>query len=145
MREYGYNPAVKELNLTHSHTYAKAGTYTVKVRVKDHDDEGSETSMTVTVTDRPKPPFPPIGQVYHGVAGKEVQLGERASSESDEKGVSYRWYFDDDQTGTGRTTSHVYAKPGNYTVILAIVDADGTTTTYAALVVIAPAPITTPR
>ncbi|HEY0430591.1 MAG TPA: PKD domain-containing protein, partial [Pyrinomonadaceae bacterium] len=141
--EYGYNPAVKELNLTHSHTYAAAGTYTVKVRVRDHDDEGSETAMPVTVTERPKPPFPPIGHVYHGVVGKEVLFGERASSDPIERGVSYRWYFDDGQTGTGLTTSHIYAAPGNYTLILAIVDEDGTTATYAALVVIAPSPITT--
>ena len=138
--EYGDKPAIKELNLTHTHTYAAAGTYTATLRVMDHDDEGSETAMTVTVTDPPEPAFADGTSVYQGVAGKEVVFDGRSPSDPDKRGVSYLWHFDDGTTGTGSTTSHKYAAPGTYTVILLVVDDDGSRARYQVRVLITAAP-----
>lgn len=138
--EYGNNPTIKRLSLTHTHTYAKAGTYHVTVRAVDHDYEGSETTMTVTVTDPPKPPFAEGHTVYEGVAGKKMLFEGRSASDPDEKEIRYSWNFDDGQVGSGSTISYKYAKPGTYTVILLIQDIDGRTMRYGAHVKITAAP-----
>lgn len=143
--EFGYQPAMKELKLTHTHTYAAAGTYTVTLRVMDHNDEGSETAMTVTVTDPPKPPFADAVTVYQGVAGEAVFFEGRGSSDPDERNVRYHWNFGDGKTGTGSTASHKYAAPGSYTVILLLVDDDGSRARYAAPVLITSGPPTSLR
>jgi PKD repeat protein len=39
--------------------------------------------------------------------------------------VSFDWTFGDDKTGTGVTTTHAYAEPGNYTGTLTVKDAAG--------------------
>ncbi|HEX6044228.1 MAG TPA: PKD domain-containing protein, partial [Pyrinomonadaceae bacterium] len=135
--EYGEDPGIKQLNLTHTHTYEKAGTYTVTVRVMDHDDEGNEIEMPVVVTERPKPPFA-VGDVFHGVVGEAVVFEARESSDRDASKVQYYWYFDDEvRPGAGPTVSRQYRAPGTYSVILLIVDEDGWRTRYLAPVVIA--------
>jgi hypothetical protein len=134
--EYGDNPGIKQLNLTHTHTYEKAGTYTVTVSVLDHDNEGNEIEMPVVVTDRPKPPFAG-GHVFEGVVGEAVVFKAREPSDRDAKKVQYYWYFDDEvRPVAGPTTSRKYRAPGTYSVILLIVDEDGWRTRYAASVVI---------
>jgi PKD repeat protein len=49
--------------------------------------------------------------------------------------VSYTWDFGDGSpAATGVTTSHPYAAPGTYTVVLTIVDSEGETATATATV-----------
>lgn len=48
--------------------------------------------------------------------------------------AGYAWNFGDGTTGTGRTASHEYAKPGTYTVTLTVTDASGLSQTTRATV-----------
>ncbi|WP_067164138.1 PKD domain-containing protein [Microbacterium sp. TNHR37B] len=48
--------------------------------------------------------------------------------------AGYAWNFGDGTTGTGRTASHEYAKPGTYTVALTVTDAGGLSQTTRATV-----------
>lgn len=49
-----------------------------------------------------------------------------ASDSTDDVGIiSYEWDFGDGTTGTGITTTHIYTKPGTYTVTLTVKDAAG--------------------
>ena len=134
--EYGDKPAIKELNITHTHTYAAAGTYTVTLTVMDHDNEGTEWSMTVTVTDPPIPPFFKTGGGFHGVVGEPVVFEGRKPSDPAGKNALYYWDFGDGASAWGSTTSHKYAAPGTYGVIVLIVENDGYRMRYAAPVVI---------
>jgi len=51
--------------------------------------------------------------------------------------VSYEWEFGDGTTGTGKTTSHTYAKPGTYKVTLTVKDAAGNTANHSITVTVA--------
>ncbi|OAR24898.1 hypothetical protein A8W25_14670 [Streptomyces sp. ERV7] len=52
-----------------------------------------------------------------------------ASRDADGTITSYAWEFGDGATGTGKATSHTYARPGYYSVRLTVTDDDGKTNT----------------
>ncbi len=55
-----------------------------------------------------------------------VAFDGTGSSDLDDEVAVYDWDFGDDQTGTGPTPTHVYARPGTYEVRLTVTDASGT-------------------
>ncbi len=72
------------------------------------------TDKTMTLSASPSP----------AQAGETVQL----STNLTDAGYTYRWDFGDGKTATtyGTQTSHVYGTPGAYTVVLTVIDLDGT-------------------
>ena len=74
---------------------------------------------------------------------RTVNVGETvnfdASSSSDNMGIaSYEWSFGDGTTGTGETTSHTYASPGTYTVILTVKDEAGNSAARSITITVLP-------
>lgn len=63
---------------------------------------------------------PPEGSAPHSVS-----FDATTSTDPDDSIVSYSWDFGDTGTGTGITTSHTYAAPGNYTATLTVTDSFG--------------------
>ena len=49
------------------------------------------------------------------------------ASSSAGKITNYKWYFGDDSTGSGKTTTHLYEENGNYTARLIVTDKKGVT------------------
>ena len=55
------------------------------------------------------------------VVGEVINFDAAAST--DDSGIAaYSWNFGDDMTGKGMITTHTYDEPGNYIVILTVVD-----------------------
>ena len=54
--------------------------------------------------------------------GDSVTFSAVGSSDPDGDSMTFTWTFGDGNTGTGLTTSHSYAQPGDYTVRLAVGD-----------------------
>jgi len=63
-------------------------------------------------------------------AGSASSFNASGSSSSDSTVATYEWSFGDGATSVtaGPTATHVYARPGTYTVQLAVVDANGCST-----------------
>ncbi len=59
------------------------------------------------------------------VVGQAVTFDASSSFDSDGTIVKYVWYFGDDATGTGVTTTHTYTSADDYTVTLRIKDNHG--------------------
>jgi hypothetical protein len=86
--------------------------------VMDHPHEIEVSFLDVT------PPIAKAGQDITVRQGESVTLD--ASGSTDNIGiVSYEWDFGDGTTGSGKTVSHIYEKPGTYRVTLTVKDAAG--------------------
>ena len=96
-----------------THTYSQAGSYQVTLTVSTGGHCVSTKTQTVVVNPQPQASF-----TYTTVcSGTATQF----TSTSTGQGItSYQWNFGDGQTGSGQTTSHLYAQPGNYQVTLSV-------------------------
>jgi hypothetical protein len=68
---------------------------------------------------------PPFAFFTADADGLSVDFDASGSRDLDGEVVSWTWDFDDDETGTGRETSHRYDAPGTYRVKLTVEDDDG--------------------
>jgi len=105
------------------------GTKTVYYQIKDNAGLISETYSNTIMLDTTKP-------VANAGQDKKVNVGETvafdAGASTDDIAIaSYEWEFGDGTRGTGRTTTHTYAKAGTYKVTLTVKDAAGNTTTHS--------------
>src|SRR5690606_20879076 len=74
------------------------------------------------------------------VTHMSVALDASASTDSDGTIATYSWAFGDGEIGSGKTVSHVYTTPGDYTVTLTVTDDRGGSATKTAQVSPALAP-----
>jgi len=59
---------------------------------------------------------------HDSVNGTTLSFDASASSDSDGDTLSYYWSFGDASFAAGKTSAHVYAREGNYTVALTVTD-----------------------
>jgi len=81
------------------------------------------------------PPTATIESIAPGqrVAGTTITFAAAAG-----QSVTYSWSFGDGASGLGGSASHVYAAPGNYTVVLTVSGAGGSATASQTIAVLGP-------
>src|SRR5690606_20531296 len=72
---------------------------------------------------------PPAATPTVAGTGLDCVFDGSGSSDPDGSIVSYEWDFGDGNADTGESVTHVYDKPGDYTVTLTVTDDDGATDT----------------
>ena len=113
--------------------FSERGDYTVTLTVTD--DEGLTNTTTVSVNVANMLPAAVMGKIPETVnTGEAVEFKATSSFDFDGEIDKYAWNFGDGKTGTGKTTSHVYEKPGTYNAVLTIWDNDGETNTSSFMV-----------
>ena len=109
------------------HTYSEPGIYVVTLTVTD-DGSAQDSALTAAHIDATnQSPIAVAGGPYTGVSGDAILFDGTDSSDPDGSFLAQAWDFGDDSTGAGSMPSHVYAEPGNYTVVLLVIDAAVTT------------------
>ena len=87
-------------------------------------------------------PVAEISEPASGTAGVSLELSGAGSSDPDPgDALSYEWTFGDGGAASGENTSHAYASPGTYTVILRVSDPTGHEAIATRDVVIGVAPV----
>jgi PKD repeat protein len=119
---------------SNTHIYANAGTYNVNLTITDNDGATANVTVPVTVTDPPTN-IPPTASFTTVVTGRTAAVTS-TSTDPDGTIVSSAWTFGDGNTGTGATSSHLYAGPGVYPVTLTVTDNQGATNVASANVTI---------
>ncbi|WP_421978893.1 Ig-like domain-containing protein [Roseivirga seohaensis] len=107
------------------HTFTTTGDFTVKLTVQDtifgYTDTFTQTvSISVPITDF-------NGSSLFGCGPLTVNFTDASSISGANTIVGWVWDFGDGSTSTNQNPSHVYDKPGNYTVKLKITDSGGCT------------------
>lgn len=108
-----------------SYTFETPGIYTVKLNVTDAEGHFTTDTVVITVRDM-TPPLIEIGNYATVVENAPVNLD--ASGSYDNVGIiDYQWDFGDGtfENSTIPSVIHTYAKPGVYTVTLAVMDGTG--------------------
>jgi PKD repeat protein len=123
-----------------SHVYAHGGTYIVTLTATDSDGQTGVTSQQLrvdsppnaTFTSSPASPVNGIPVRFDGTASSDPDPGVTISSDS--------WNFGDGSGSTpgSSTTTHVYARPGAYTVRLTVTNSVGLTSTTTQRLVVVP-------
>ncbi|HEY7984576.1 MAG TPA: M28 family peptidase [Ktedonobacterales bacterium] len=90
-------------------------------------------------------PIAAISDVGQTVAGQSLALDGRAAFDPAGGALSYRWSFGDGASATGPATSHTYAAPGTYALVLTVQSPGGTRQITKSVTVTAQAqPVTNP-
>lgn len=111
------------------HIYDSPDLYTILLTVSDDAGNSYTTAHQIMIKDN-TPPSCKAGSDISSRVGIQVYFD--GSGSSDPKGgriIGYTWDFDDGHFGSGEYTSHEYSEPGDYTVILRIMDLEGHTST----------------
>ncbi len=125
-------------SLNPSHTYADPGSYTATMTVTDANKLTATSSVAVTVNDvaptvtYTDPPATVGSPVSFTASATDISPAVQAA------GFTYAWNFGDGNTGTGASTSHIYASAGTYTVTVTATDMYGKAGTTSGTVTIVP-------
>ena len=104
------------------HIYTNPGTYIVKLTVTDDSETSTSRhsdELTVVVNSLP---IADAGPDYITTPGQEILFDASESFDMDGNINLYLWDFGDKQNMTGESVSHVYDRPGIYTVTLTVFD-----------------------
>jgi hypothetical protein len=107
------------------------GTHTIYFKVKDDSGEWSDEVSTEVVvnpnasTPVNKYPVANAGGLYSCYVDEKISLIGSGSYDEDGTIIEYFWDFGDGTIGRGVSPTHIYSRPGNYTVVLTVKDDSG--------------------
>ncbi len=99
-----------------SHTFSNDGTYNVNLIVTSSDGFKDSISKIITVYPKPIADF----TFTNKCDGAAIPVNSTSTINTPDVISGWNWSFGDGTTGTGNTTSHLYATPGNYTTTLIV-------------------------
>ena len=112
------------------HIYSTPGNYTVKLQVKDDDNAISMDSYVITIIGLEPDQQPPVAQIndiYEGFTNENITFSGADCYDPDGRIVTYIWDFGDYNTSNLKNPVHTYSKPGDYVVVLTVIDNDNLT------------------
>ncbi|MFW8600176.1 Ig-like domain-containing protein [Desulfobacterota bacterium M19] len=112
-----------------NHTFTVAGTYVVTLKVIDNGSAAATATTSITVspqgdkiTSSASVPQAVITATPTKADSSNVAFDAYSSSDTNGTIVSYKWNFGDGDTATGDYAEHKYLNPGDYNVVLTVVD-----------------------
>ncbi|UCF12868.1 MAG: PKD domain-containing protein [Thermoplasmatales archaeon] len=115
------------------------GMHTIYFQVRDNDNEWSkQDTETLTINDESSNHLPVAnaGGPYSCYTNMEINIDGSDSYDDDGSIVDYLWDFGDDITGSGKSPTHTYTAPGNYSITLTVTNEYGDTSTDSTYVII---------
>jgi PKD repeat protein len=107
---------IEQKTPTISHTFPSAGAYSVGLTIMTKNGTSTGNGGIVTTGKSGITPGFTV-KPAHTSTGKRVRFSALGTV-STQKVIAYLWEFGDGTTGSGRSPTHVYRRPGHYTVTL---------------------------
>jgi hypothetical protein len=114
---------VEQTTPTISHTFPSAGAYSVGLTIMAKDGTSTGNGGIVTTGQNGTTPGFSFGP-KHPVGGEPVKFSALGTV-SAQPVLTYLWEFGDGTTGSGQSPTHVYHRPGRYTVTLVMFSGTG--------------------
>ncbi|RRQ48857.1 PKD domain-containing protein [Maribacter algicola] len=132
--DLGDGTILNEANVTH--IYNTPGVYLAVLRVTDAEGLEDTDSITITVAETGQAPIAiATSDVSEGVAPLEVTFtGDQSTVSSGD--IQYAWDFGDGNTSAEANPVHTFTEVGEYSVVLTIMDGEGTTDTETLTIVV---------
>ncbi len=109
--------------------YQRSGTFKVTLTVNDNENTPCSARSKEGVIKIVKPPLADAGEDIEACIPYQQEYKINFSAgrvkNAEAKDLTYAWDFGDGESGSGRSTSHVYKKGGVYTVKLSVDDGYG--------------------
>jgi PKD repeat protein len=107
--------------------YSKSGNYTLILQVQDNYGSISTTSHNINIIEiksNMKPPIPITNGPYFAYINETIEFKSDKSYDPDGIIINYTWNFGDGNISYLKNPIHTFTKPGNYILILKIIDND---------------------
>ncbi|MEM0492356.1 MAG: LamG-like jellyroll fold domain-containing protein [Candidatus Thermoplasmatota archaeon] len=88
------------------------------------------------VVEENNPPVADAGGPYVGTILSAINFDGSDCYDPEEKTLTYRWDFGDGNTSWSQNPTHIYTRPGNYTVVLTVTDEMGLTDVDTTFVIV---------
>jgi PKD repeat protein len=112
--------------VTASHAYATAGSYVVTLTISDSYGRSAQKSTSVIVGAGVNPTAAFTSSPTDPLVGQPVNFNASGTRGAPGRSIrSYEWDFGDGTFGQGPVTSHAYALPRSYVVVLTVTDDSG--------------------
>ncbi len=96
------------------------------------DADGDQVFEQVKIVQPPIASF--IFSPISALTNENISFDASGSRDVDGEIISHKWNFGDGKASTGKVVKHTYAEPGEYAVVLAVIDNDGLLSTYSTVV-----------
>jgi PKD repeat protein len=125
------------------HAFENLGTYIVTLTITDDRGKSASLSQSVAVAATAEPKADFVVSPSAPVVGDKVFFNGATSVASVGRTIEqYAWDFGTGVQASGMLTSHVYTKPGDYTVVLTVTDDAGNkASTSKTVTIIVPPPL----
>ena len=136
---WSFGDGTSATGATAAHSYTAAGTYTATLTVTDTQGLTNSASTPIVVTtpvaiENKPPTAAATATPTSGTVPLTVSFDGSQSADSDGSIAAYLWTFGDGSTATGKTASHTYTGPGDYTATLQVTDNQGDTGTTTVII-----------
>jgi PKD repeat protein len=133
--DLGNGETISGTSTVSSYSYNSIGEYTVAVTVTN--GYGNTDTATVPITVESRDPTASLSTDQE-IGDTDTSFGFSASGSTDPDGttLTYEWGFGDGNSATGKTASHSFTDPGDYTVNLLVTDKYGNTDSTATTITV---------
>ncbi|MCS6988046.1 MAG: PKD domain-containing protein [Chloroherpetonaceae bacterium] len=105
--------------------HERHGAYSVSLRVSDASGVANASYQTSATYRVNAPPVPRFSLPALAAPGDAIRLSAAASTDADDRALSYSWDVSDGQSFDTRDATIQFASPGDYTVTLTVDDGHG--------------------
>ncbi|MFQ3597309.1 MAG: PKD domain-containing protein [Chloroherpetonaceae bacterium] len=105
--------------------HSRQGSYRASLRVSDFSSVANASYQTSATYRVNAPPIPRFTLPSLAAPGDPIRLSAAASTDADDRNLSYSWAISDGQAYDERDATIQFAQPGDYTVTLTVDDGHG--------------------
>jgi PKD repeat protein len=137
--EWAFSDGTQDAGPSVTRVFENGGHYTATLTVTDNEGKTGTDSVEITAYEQPVAIF--TAEPTVGVPPLTVSFNASDSYDPDGSINTYRWDYGDGQNALSKKENHTYSSPGNFMVVLTVVDNDKITATATKTIMVLDRPL----